>query len=206
MKYVSRGIVVGALVALMCLSNPTLAQAIRGGGGGVASALVCLLSGGADCTMTGSLVFNGVTTDISTSGSDALVMVGQTVTLQTKTNLSTGTAAIILGDASLLWSLYGGGAFGVTSQQQITISTGTDTTSPTSSQVELSCTTPACSYSPGETTVVDGWQIQVCNVDAADNIGLVTSAGVVVVRGSPLALTPGECASCTYSGAIWGCR
>jgi len=57
MKYVSRGIVVGALAALMCLSNPTLAQAIRGGGGGggVASSLVCLLSGGAGCTMTGAL-------------------------------------------------------------------------------------------------------------------------------------------------------
>lgn len=107
-----------------------------------------------------------------------------------------------------LFIVYGGGAHGVptTSQQAITISTGTDTTSPTSSQVEVSCTTAPCTYSPGETSVVDGWRIAVCNVDASDNIDLATTAGAVIVKGSPRTMTPGECATCVYSGAIWGCQ
>ncbi len=47
------------------------------GGGGVAQALVCVLTGGADCTMTGGIIFSGVTTDITAaSGEDVLIVGG----------------------------------------------------------------------------------------------------------------------------------
>lgn len=106
------------------------------------------------------------------------------------------------------FAVWGDGAHGVPSggQQAITISTGDGVTSPVSSQVELTCTTAPCTYKPGETNAQDGWQIVVCNVDAADNIDIASAAGTVVVRGTPITMTPGECVDCTYSGAIWGCR
>lgn len=108
-------------------------------------------------------------------------------------------------------SVYGEGAIGVIRQQSLTISTGTSTASPTSSQVELSCTTAPCDWQPGEASVVDGWRIDACNVDAADSITITdNTGGTATVRtrgGTTITLSPnGDCATCTYSGSIWGCR
>lgn len=121
---------------------------------------------------------------------------------------SSNTATLVVADtvAVPLVNIYGDGAIGVVKQQAITISTGTDTTSPTSSQVELTCTTAPCTYSPGETNVVDGWQIAVCNVDTADSISLASASGTVVVANTPATLAPDECAACVYTGSIWSCR
>ena len=48
-----------------------------GGGGGVSSALVCLLSGGAGCTMTGQAIYSGVTDDIVSVANQDLRLRGQ---------------------------------------------------------------------------------------------------------------------------------
>lgn len=46
---------------------------VGGGGGGVASALVCLLTGDSGCTMTGGIIFSGVASpDITAAGSENL--------------------------------------------------------------------------------------------------------------------------------------
>lgn len=72
-----KGFVIGAVLALMCLSNPSMAQwSPWGVSGGVSSRIVCLLAGGASCTMTGSIVFSGVTTDITTPANEDLSMAG----------------------------------------------------------------------------------------------------------------------------------
>jgi hypothetical protein len=124
-----------------------------------------------------------------------------------KTDLASNVEAVTFSDGVSvpLARVYGSGAFGIVAQQTITISTGDDTTSPTSSQVELLCTTPPCTWKPGETSAVDGWQIRACNIDT-DSIDVASAAGTAVVTGSPVTFTPGECIACTYSGAIWGCR
>lgn len=135
-------------------------------------------------------------------------------TLGTLADVSATTVAGCIGDtlttgtATALWCVYGGGLWAIDKQQSVTISTGTDTTVPTSSQVEMTCTTAPCSYSPGETSIPDGAQIEVCNIDASDDITIAEAAGVVRTRGGAgfVLKSGGDCATCTYSGAIWGCH
>jgi len=269
MKYVSRGIVVGALVALMCLSNPTLAQAIRGGGGGgVASSLVCLLTGGAGCTMTGGIVSSGVAVDVTTgtdedytidadgtgrvqlndemqitAGGFSMLLtangsVGQSISgtasdgvvlgllggptgavVGMKTDIAVNDRVLNVQDQRTttvggisLFTVYGGGAFGVTNQQSITISTGTNTVTPSSSHVELTCTTAPCDYRPGNSGVRDGWDIKIVNNEAigGDDITITDNSSTtdtVTTRGrATITLVPGDSSRCAYNGSRWGCQ
>jgi hypothetical protein len=107
---------------------------------------------------------------------------------------------------------YGDGALGIVLQQSITIAddgAGTspvDTTSPTSSHVEVTCSdTDGCVYRPGETSVVDGWAIAIVNV-GSNTVTISDSAGVVRARGGSIALAADDSASCNYTGSIWSCR
>lgn len=72
MRKASLYFLVGLVVASIAASLPLLAQSIGGGGGGggVAASLVCLLTGGSDCTMTGQIIFSGVTDDITSAGDE----------------------------------------------------------------------------------------------------------------------------------------
>jgi hypothetical protein len=95
---------IGFLLAFLLASSLALAGTSingdggGGSGGGVASALVCLLSGGTDCTMTGSTVYSGVTSDITTGTNEALSLspngTGDVImdTDQIATNEATGLA------------------------------------------------------------------------------------------------------------------
>lgn len=70
-----------------------------GGGGGVSSALVCLLTGGADCTMTGQTIYSGVTTDITTGTNENLTMVANGTGVIALSDSVTATGPIAVGGA-----------------------------------------------------------------------------------------------------------
>lgn len=71
-------------------------SAALGGGGGVSSSLVCLLVGGASCTMTGSVVFSGVSPDITAaSGEDLTLTPGATTGSVRIGGAGDGTAEIL---------------------------------------------------------------------------------------------------------------
>jgi hypothetical protein len=66
-----------ALVAFctLIMARPVAANIFGGGGGGVGAGLVCLLSGGSNCTMTGSIIFNNSgNTALTTTGNNDLVL------------------------------------------------------------------------------------------------------------------------------------
>ena len=111
-----------------------------------------------------------------------------------------------------LFTVYGGGAFGVTNQQSITISTGTNTVTPSSSHVELTCTTAPCDYRPGNSGVRDGWDIKIVNNEAigGDDITITDNSSTtdtVTTRGrATITLVPGDSSRCAYNGSRWGCQ
>lgn len=173
--------------------------------------------GGTDLTIETSTAVSGIgllRTSASPTVGGAVRVSTNIVTVGAMNDVQASTVAGCFGDqlqtgsGTTLICAYGGGILVVDKQQSVTISTGTDTTVPTSSQVELTCTTGPCSYSPGETSIPDGAQIEVCNVDAADDITIAEAAGVVRTRGGAgfVLKSGGDCATCTYSGSIWGCH
>ena len=127
------------------------------------------------------------------------------------------------GSATNLGCFYGGGGFGIpsTGQQAITIAsdgagtTPTDTTSPTSAHIEVTCNDPNnCNYNPGETSVVDGWKTDICNVGTANSVIIndtndavaVSGAASITLTAATAASSGGDCTSCVYTGDRWSCR
>lgn len=125
---------------------------------------------------------------------------------------------VTTGSVNQLIGFYGSGAQGVIAQQAITIAddgagtSPTDTTAPTSSRVEVTCNDAnGCNYTPGEGGVVDGWDIRVCNISAANTVTITESAGTIRVRDSAgdtattIILQTMTCSQCSYTGTEWGC-
>lgn len=62
------------LVALLSAGSLVAAGDIGSSGAGLASSLVCLLTGGTGCTMTGQTIYSGVTNDITTGTNEDLTL------------------------------------------------------------------------------------------------------------------------------------
>ena len=102
-------------LGLLILSGGLAAQSIRtGGGGGVASSLVCLLSGGAGCTMTGQTVYSNVATDITTGTNEDLTLSpnGTGEVVATKQVIVSGVTADITAASAEDLRLVGGAVSG----------------------------------------------------------------------------------------------
>lgn len=72
-----RHVASASLALFFAIAAPVLALGdigSSGGGGGVSAALVCLLTGGADCTMSGSVIFDGAAPDLTTATNEDLTL------------------------------------------------------------------------------------------------------------------------------------
>lgn len=115
-----------------------------------------------------------------------------------------------------LFCLFGDGAFGPALVQTVTIAddaagtTPTDTTTPTSSAVHVTCNDANnCNYNPGESSLSSStpWYLTIINVSAVRSVVINDTASVVeVTGGASKTLAVGESVSCNYTGTIWSCR
>lgn len=160
--------------------------------------LAAYSSGGAAMRLDSTAAQAGLTT--AAAANAAVFCAGDSIAHATKTDLV---------------CMYGSGAIGVptTGQQAITIAdsggggAATDSTSPSSSHIEITCNdADGCTWTPGETTVVDGWTVTAINVSAANVVTIADSAGVVRARGGSIAMSASDSVTCSYTGSIWSCR
>lgn len=183
-----KGIVLGAIAALVMLSNPVLAQWGRSAGASLLASSVCLLSGGASCTMTGGLVFSGVATDITTGTNEDLTLsangTGSVIVTGNGGNTKIETQSSATG------KLLGPSIGGVGAQSDRTAA------QPAACFYDNGTTSTLCGYGSGAFGIPSGTQHQVTIADSG-GAGVATSTTVPV--SSHVEVTCNDADGCDYS-------
>jgi hypothetical protein len=222
--------VVGFLLATMLVAGGVAAQDLwnggstGGGAGGVASNLVCLLTGAANCTMTGGIIFSGVTTDISTPGSEDLaISPGGNVNIlrplrvrnDLAINVQYGTTGygyfVFDSTASDIQHRIEGGNFGYTgalAQKAIAVSRARTITSPTDTSTQPNhvnitiSSSGVAAWTPSETNAINGECFDAVN-SSANAITMTDSAGVYEGGAVPCVLGQYDAVRACYYSDRW---
>ncbi len=240
----------GLLAALTTFSLPSIAEAIGGGGqmtddeimdavqrvdgaasqldadflDAISSAGFCQITGGADCTMTGSVRLNEDTTcsapqvsgDVRTTSGIAIQNSGAEVLL-----CRSGTLEMTIGNdvtvhTRILPDVDDARTWGDAAQRPRRIvsryynspapaalnlgSGGTSTTTPSASTVTV-IATGANAWTPGVTSIVDGDRFVVCTEDTADTITI--TEGSTYKGTCTLTANTQSCASAVAIAGVW---
>ncbi len=216
-------ILVASLLTLL-VAAPVLAQwGSWGGGAGVAQSLVCLVAGGADCTMTGGTVYSGVSVDISTPGAEDLTLApgGVTATAKpvrirsdTATQLTAGSvgnvflsvntgAAVSVPSIAVVAGRFGYDGTGNQVEQCVwrakTPVSPTDTTTEPQHRCITLSSTGASAWTPGEANAVNGECFKAINT-GTDVITMTASAGQYV---GTVALGQDDVVEACYQNSRW---
>lgn len=226
MKRAAAGLILGAV---LFAGIATARINGDGGGGGVASALVCLLSGGSGCTMTGDVQLasaggtlrgtlgadntNAATSYLkSVSGSGSIIRIGagdiligrQGDTPHSGYHSCSADNMSATSDGSYLNCVYGEGMI-QNKTQALALSTAVlDTTTPTSATILLNCTSgTVCNYDPAITGRQAGDVMDIVFIGTAGTV--FTNSSTLAVTGSPLTRTDGTM-RCVLASSKWRCR